>query len=232
MSIELTMEGAYANAAVENQWKKDRSFTAHGGDVEWTLAPKLRNITALDAGRSWSGTQNIDVTFSEACSGDATGWSVTVNGVAKTLTYVSGSGTQIWVMQIGATLHHGDVIRLTYDQATGTTVSTTGSVEINGVNAVQQPDLLSKRIRTTLRDKNNVLVTSEAGILTVIFEYGGGVLSAAAWGTLANKATVASDADGVVDMLYTGTGVVGDTVYAATLRVAAVESQIWTETVT
>ena len=227
------------------KWMKNRSFVAHGGDLTWTLAPKFRTISAVDADRSWTNsTQDIGVIFSEACSdaalsvgNPATGWSATVKNIgdseaAAAVTYRSGSGTQNWVLRLAALVKHGAIIKITYNTATGATVSTSGSVEINGVNAVPLPDQLTKRVRTTLKDKNNVLVTNEAGILTAIFEYGGGVLSAAAWMTLANKATVTSDASAICDMLYTGTAVVADTVYAATLRVAAVESQIWTETVT
>ena len=174
-----------ATDSLQLSWVKDRSFVAHGGDLTWCLAPKMRNVTALDAGRSWSGaTQNIGVIFSEAMSGDATGWSATVKPLstgieaAVGISYVSGSGTQAWVMQLATTLHHGDTFKISYDTATGATLSTSGSVEMNGVNTVQQPDGLSKRIRFILCDSTStpttpVPVVSES-VKAAILEYDGG----------------------------------------------------------
>jgi hypothetical protein len=194
---------------------------AHGAGLTWCLAPKLRTITVLDAGRDWTGSQNIGVIFSEACSGDATGWSCTVNGVTKTLTYVSGSGTQNWVMQIAAAIHHGDVIRLNYDTASGATVSTSDSVEINGLTAVQLPDQLSKRIRFILRDSQNALVASQS-VKAFIAEYDSGVVENAPqrlFGARTDKATVVTDAAGQFDMQYTGVAAVGGYAYVAVVEV-------------
>lgn len=202
-------------------WPPNRLFLPEKTQIAETLSPALRDITAVDSGRTWSTAQNIGVNFSEAVTGNATGWSATINGVAKTLTYVSGSGTPHWVFTIGGLLRNGDVLRLTYNTATGNTVSTSGSVEITGVNNVPFANQLSKRVRFILCDSADAVVANEA-VKSAILEYGGGVVSADAWASRANKATVTTAADGQFDALYTGTASVGGTVYAVVFR--AVES--------
>lgn len=204
-------------------WPANRNFAPSRPNIPETTLPAVLTISALDAGRSWSGlTQSIGISFSEAVTGDATGWSVSVNGVAKALTYVSGSGTQNWVMQIGALIHHDDVIRLTYSTATGNTLAVTDSAEIKGQVAVQFKDQLSKRIRFTLcaaasTPTTPVPVPNEA-VKAALMEYDSGVVANTNWMVQANKGTVTTDAAGGFDMQYTGSAVVGGTVYVAWFR--------------
>lgn len=210
-------------------WYAQRLFLPEDPKIEETISPALRTITAVDADRSWTGsTQNIGVIFSEPCSGDATGWSATVNGTAAAVTYVSGSGTQNWVFTLGALIHHADVIRLTYSTASGATVSTTGSVEINGVNAVQMFDQLSKRVRFILRSSTDAVVASES-VKVAVMEYDSGTVANSSWMLRSDKATVTTESNGQVDTVYTGTVAVGGSVYAAVIR--TVETMIVADTV-
>ena len=210
-------------------WRPNRLFLPEDPKIPETLSPALESVDVSDAGRSWSGiTQNISVNFSEAVSGDGAGWSCTVNGVSKTLTYVSGSGTVAWVFQIAALIHDGDIIRLTYDTATGSTVSTSGSVEITGLNNVPFRDLLTKRIRFILCDSNDAVVASEA-VKAALFDYDSNVVINDKWMLKTDKGTVTTDGSGQFDMQYTGTAAVGSQVYVAVIR--ATENMIVADTV-
>ena len=222
------MDGCYYPDSMLD-WCPSRLFLPEDPQIPETLSPALRTIEVVDAGRDWAGTQNINVIFSESCTGTAIGWSCTVNGVAKTLTYVSGSPGQTWVMQIGSLIKHGDVIRLTYDTAAGGTVSTTGSVQITGISAVELPDTLSKRIRFILCGSDDKPVESEA-VKAAIMEYDSGTMANANWMFRVNKATITTDANGQFDMEYNGVAPVGGKAYVAVIR--ATESMIVADTVT
>lgn len=193
--------------------------------LQETSAPGLGDVEVNDTGRSWSGnTQNINMTFTEAVNITATGWSITVNGVAKTLTYVSGTGTANVVFQVNTVIHDGDDIRISYDPSTGSTVSVTGSLAIKKLVGVEITENLSRRIRFTLCDKNDATVANEA-VKAAILEYHSAVVADEIsqgprpnWMTRANAATVTTDASGTFDMEYTGFYRGGSTVYVAVIR--------------
>lgn len=202
--------------------------------LDETAAPGLISPIVVDAGRSWSGTQSMSLKFTEAVTTDGTGWTATVNGVTKTFTYVSGSGTDTVIFSLAATIHDNDVVRLSYDPATGSTASVTGSVEINKLVGVMAPLTLSKRIHFTLCNSLDAVVSES--VKAAIFEYNGGsvtdgtaVGAAPGWMTRANAATVTTDGSGTFDMQYTGVARGGSTVYVAVIR--AVESLIVATTV-
>lgn len=229
MSLRLQCYADEIFYLTDLDWRANRLFLPERPKIPETLSPALESVGIGDGGRSWSGsTQDLAVNFNEACTGDATGWSATVNGVSKTLTYISGSGTQSWVFRVGALVHDGDVIRLTYDTATGTTKSSSGSVQITGVNNVPFADQLSKRIRFILCDKNDAVVASEA-VKAALFDYDSNIVINDKWMLKTDKGTVTTDGSGQFDMQYTGTAAVGSQVYVAVIR--ASENMIVADTV-
>ena len=215
------------------------------GDQQPTLqeteAPGLVEIDTTDADRSWSGnTQNFTLVFTEAVTlADTTGWSVTVNGVAKTLSYVSGTGTARVVFQMNVVKHDADVVKFSYDPAVGATTSVTGTLEIKAVTGFVVEGTLSRRVRFTLCNSLDVSVTSEA-VKAAILEYHGGVVaddityeplpivngvvmegprnSKTQWMGRANVGTVTTDGSALFDMEYTGIKRGGDFVYVAVIR--------------
>jgi hypothetical protein len=195
----------------------NRLFLPEKPNIPETLSPALRTVEVFDAGRSWAAnTQNVNVIFSEAC----------VNGVSKTLTYLSGSGSQIWVMTIGSLIKNNDIIRFTYDLASGDTKSTSGAIEITGVANIVTPNTVSKRIRFVLCDSADALVANET-VKSAILEYDSG--TGDRWMILANKASVTTDANGQFDALYAGPTPTGGTVIVSVFR--AVENMIVTDIV-
>jgi hypothetical protein len=206
--------------------------------LQETSAPGLGDVEINDTGRNWgANTQNINLTFTEAVTIDATGWSITVNGVGKSVSYVSGSGSASVVFQINTVVHDGDLVRISYDQATGGTVSVTGSVEVKQLTGVEITESLSRRVRFTLSDKNNAAVANEL-VKAALLEYHGGVVAdsitqsdspIANWMTRANVASVTTDGAALFDMEYKGPARGGAPVYIAVIR--AVESMIVATTV-
>lgn len=232
----------YANnnmmfTARQMKWQKDRTFMAHGAGLTWCLNPKTRTVEMNDTGRVWTGSQSFNLIFSEAVTSTGVGWSATVNGVAAGMTYVSGSGAQTLVFSFSVVVHRGDVILFTYNRATGDTVSVTGSVEINALNAVRLGDQLTKRIRFILCDSTStsatpVPVASET-VKAALMEYDGGVVDdppERLWMFRVNAASVVTDADGQFDMQYTGEAAVGGTAIAAVFRTGG-QNVIGTQTV-
>lgn len=190
-----------------------------------TSAPGLVDIEVNDSGRSLSAdTQNMTFTFTEAVNTSALGWSITVNGVAKTLTYVSGTGTAVAVFRVNVALHDNDVAKVSYDPTTGATTSVTGALQIKKIVGYVVEETLSRRIRFTLCDKNDAAVASEA-VKAAVLEYHGAVVADEItqgprpnWMTRANAATVTTDSSGVFDMEYTGFVRGGGNVYVVIFR--------------
>jgi hypothetical protein len=205
-----------------NDFPNRYRFTDLDPEIPEVLAPALMRMKSTDDGRSWSGsTQNVTMYFTEAVTIDASGWSITVNGVAKTLTYVSGSGTSDAIFQVNTTLHAGDVVKISYDQATGGTVAVTGGIEIKKLASVIQFDELSKRVRFLLCDSRDALVVSQS-VKAWIAEYDSGVVENAPqrlFGARTDKATVVTDAAGQFDMQYTGLVPVGGFAYVAVVEI-------------
>jgi hypothetical protein len=215
------------------------------GDQQPTLqeteAPGLVDIEMDDSGRSWSGnTQNCTLIFTEAVTlANTTGWSVTVNGTTKTLSYVSGTGTARIVFQINTVIHDADIVRFTYDPTVGATTSVTDTLEIKAVNGYLAEETLSRRVRFTLCDSLDANIASES-VKAAILEYHGGVVADdisygprpsvggvvvdapggmnLQWMARANVATVITDSSALFDMEYTGLKRAGDFVYVAIIR--------------
>lgn len=191
-------------------------WSNHADMTMWPqIIEQIQSDIAIDAQRSWTGnTQQFTLTFGEPMTGSVSGYSVTVNGGAQSLTYVSGSGTATWVFQIGALLHNGDVIVMTYSP--GTTVALASGVALlaqtNGIT-----NSLTKRVRFILCDSLDAPVANEA-VKSAVMEYDSGVVANTNWMLRANKETVTTAADGAFDALYTGTAAVGGTVYSAVIR--------------
>lgn len=194
--------------------------------LQETSAPGLGDVEVNDAGRSFAAnTQNINLTFTEAVTVSTTGWSLTVNGVSKTLTYVSGTGSANVVFRTNIAIHDGDDIRISYDPSVGNTVSVTGSLAIKKLVGVEVTESLSRRIRDNLCDANDAVVANES-VKMAVLEYSGDVVTPAytqgaappAWMSSANIYTVTTGADGSFDIAYTGFVRGGGSVYLAVIR--------------
>lgn len=211
-------------------------------NLKESTSPALGDVEVNEAGRSWSAnTHNINMQFTEAVTISATGWSMTVNSVAKTLTYVSGTGTSSVVFQVNTVIHDNDDIRISYDPAVGNTVSVTGSLAIKKLVGVEVTENLSRRIRFTLCDKNDANVANETVKASVLEYHNATVADDISYGPRAgiiglsglpdvlgganpqfmqraNVATVTTTAAALVDMEYTGAKRAGAFVYVAILR--------------
>lgn len=217
MSLRLQCYASEVWYLTDLPWRAQLRFPQERPQLAEVAAPAFQNFEIADAGRDWTGTTQITFNFSEAMTADATGWSLTVNGVSKTLTYVSGSGTQNVIFRVGAVLHHGDTLKISYDTVTGGTNSVTGSLEIKGLTAIPQNDQLTKRVRFVLCDSTDAPVANEV-VKSALLEYDSGVVANSLWGTLANKQSVTTDGSGNFDALYTGSVAVGGTAYCAIFR--------------
>ena len=85
-------------------------------------------------------------------------------------------------------------------------------------------------IRFTLKD-GDCKVVANTLVQLAVYAYGGGNVANPLWMVLEQKATPTTDANGLINIPYTGTDAVGDTVYVAVLIPGATQSVIWTTTV-
>lgn len=211
--------------------------------VNYTVPPP--SITAgsmADADRNWTTpSQDIAVTFSEAMQitpapsvGDTVaGLTAQVNGGANSaLTYVSGNATASWKVRRAELIQQNDTVVLDYDQATGIILAVDDSQELNTETDQAVTNNLTKRIRLTLKDKNNATVASET-VKYAVLEYDSGAPANANWMSRTDKGTVATDASGVLDVAYSGSTVVGSDVYVAVIRpnTTPTEAFVWHQAV-
>lgn len=230
MAFRYKFGGISLTSMSQNQWQpSDRLHDANTPSLSVLGAPEIQSSLMVDADRSWvTPFEDVEVQFSEAVAdasltlgAAATGFTITVNGVAQTTTYRSGSGTASWVLRAPLLVKNGDSVGVSYNKAAGATLAVSDSVEIETISQSFVTNNLSKRVRFTLRGSDNAIVPNET-VKANIMEYAGGTVANPTWGNQTNKASVLTDAAGLFDMQYSGAAPVGGQAYIAVLR--AVES--------
>jgi hypothetical protein len=194
---------------------------------------------AIDTGRGWTTPyQDVAVVFNTECQdaslspgGTATGHTIKIGGVPQTTTYQSGSGTAAWTLRIPVLCGGDAAITYSYDSAAGNTTAVDDSQEISAVTDVQVNNLLTKRIRFTLKDANGNPVVSET-VKMAVHLYNSGTATESPgdnvtldnpaggiWMRRVMTATPTTDTNGLIDIPYTGLSLVeGTTVYVVVYR--------------
>ena len=241
-------------------WVKDPDFgvalgnaaTAANTDVEidyvtlevfYTLPPtSLTAASMADGDRNWdTPSQDIALTFNEAVDitpapnvGDTiAGLTAQVNaGANSALTYVSGNATASWKVRRAELIQQNDTMVLDYSQASGAILSVATEQEIEEEVDFAVTNNLTKRIRLTLKDKNNNTVNSTT-VKYGILQYDSGAPANANWMTRDTKGTAATNASGLLDVQYTGSVAVGANVYVVVIQpdTTPTESFTWHQAV-
>ncbi len=172
-----------------------------------------------------------------------TGHTISIGGVAQTTNYQSGSGSDTWTLRVPVLFSYSSAITYSYDQSAGNTTSVTwgtGTEMITTTNRIVS-NQLTERIRFTLRRSSGDLAANETIKLAVNIYNGGTVdvigTSCAAynnqWMKQEMSLTTTTDANGVVDVAYTGASTVAGTVYIVVFRpdTSPTESMAWVDTV-
>jgi hypothetical protein len=190
-----------------------------------------------DANRDWTTPfQNVVVKFDAkmqdpalVVNGTATGHTISINGIAQTTKYISGSGFNEWTFQIPILVHQADLVTWSYNASIGATVTVMDGTELATVSNVSIANDLTKYIRFTLCNALDNLVANET-IKIAISSYAGGVATAVAWLSKQQYGTVTTDVNGLVFFVYTGANNSGDTVYVTVIRpdTSPTESMVWT----
>ena len=204
--------------------------------------PTVSSASMADADRNWdTPSQDIAITFSEAVditptpsAGDTVaGLTAQVNGGAGTaLTYRSGNATSSWKVRRAELIQQNDTVVLDYAQASGIILAVDDNAELTETVDAAVTNNLTKRVRLTLKDKNNANVASET-VKYGIFQYDSGAPANADWMTRDTKGTVATDANALLDVQYTGSVAVGADVYVVVIRpnTTPTESFVWNQVV-
>lgn len=100
---------------------------------EVTFPPEFTSATLNGAE---SGTQTLDLVFTEAVNITTAGWSVSATGGAVTVSSVSsGSGTTSPKLSLSRAIDGDETLTVSYDPGTGNTVGTSSSVELATLSA-------------------------------------------------------------------------------------------------
>lgn len=213
------------NAVVTGSIEIETGTAATEVVAPWTLSPRFSSASAGDGQRDWDAPyQDLTVIFDQAVQdpalsvgGAASGHTIKIGGAAQTTTYRAGSGTATWTLRVTALLRNGNTLSWSYDRAAGATVSVaTGREQLAATDKLVTNNL-TKRVRAKLRGKNDAVVASESVSMSV-HSYGTGSPANAAWMSREQKATVATDAAGLIDVQYTGAAAPLDAVYVAVIR--------------
>ena len=237
MCVRFYWSAAYGAVAQDRrQWMPSLEWHADSTVLPIDQAP-ASSIT--DDGRDWiAQTQDIAIDFARAMTDAslssgmaATGWSAKLNGTPTALTYRSGSGSNAWVLRIGALVRNGDALTVSYDPSSGNTRDPDGNEQVP-LTDLPATNSLTKRVRFTLKDKSDVAVANTS-VMLAIAAYASANPSDANWLQRSDSATLMTDGNGLVDAAYSGSANVGDTVYVATLHPAAApaQSMLWTSAV-
>lgn len=216
-----------------------------------STSPILSYAVAADANRNWTSPyQDIVVFFScdmqdaaLTANNPATGHTISINGTPQTTNYQSGSGSDTWTLRVPVLFDYSDAITYSYDQTAGNTTSVTwgtGTEMITTTNRVVS-NQLTERIRFTLRRASGDLATNETIKLAVNIYNAGSVDVIGTtcapynnqWMKQEMSLTTTTDANGVVDVAYTGASTVAGTVYIVVFRpdTSPTESMAWVDTV-
>ena len=213
------------------------------GGYKWLMRMKTQGKytygRATDANRNWTTPyQDIVVVFNTKCQdaalspgGIATGHTIKINGTPQTTTYQSGSGTATWVLRIPVLCDRDDAITYSYDATAGNTTAVDNNQEIATVTDLQVNNLLTKRIRFILKGSDNNPVVSET-VKMAVHLYNSGTATEGAgdnvtpdnpqggiWMRRVMNTTPTTDANGLIDVLYTGQNqAVGTTIYVVVYR--------------
>ena len=213
--------------------------------VTYTIPPpSISSGSMADSGRDWTvETQEISITFSEAMKkqsgsynvGDTIpGLTAQINGGANSaLTYVSGQTTATWVVKRAELIQNNDTVVVDYAQASGEIYdNATGLIELDEQADKSITNNLTKRVRVTLKDKNNNTVVSET-VKYALMEYDSATPANANWMSRTDKGTVATDTNGLFDVQYTGSTTVGSAVYVIVIRpnTTPTECFVWNDNV-
>jgi len=204
--------------------------------------PTISAASMADADRNWDTPyQDIAITFSESVDitptpnvGDTVaGLTAQINGGANAaLTYQSGNGTASWKVRRAELIQQNDTVVLDYSQAGGSILAVDDNAELSETVDFAVTNNLTKRVRLTLKDKNNAVVASTT-VKYGIFQYDSGAPANANWMTRDTKGTATTTAAGLLDVQYTGTVAVGATVYVAVIQpnVTPTEAFVWDQAV-
>ena len=204
--------------------------------------PTISSASMADADRDFDVPfQDIAITFSEAVDitpapavGDTiAGLTAQVNGGANVaLTYRSGNATASWKVRRAELIQQNDTVVLDYAQASGIILAVDDNAELSETVDAAVTNNLTKRIRLTLKDKDNNTVNSTV-VKFGIFQFDGGVPANANWMTRDTKGTTTTSAAGVLDVEYTGAVAVGANVYVVIIQpnTTPTQSMVWTDTV-
>jgi hypothetical protein len=184
--------------------------------------PTISSASMGDADRNYETPyQDIAITFSEAVDitptpslGDTVaGLTAQVNGGANAaLTYVEGNGTASWKVRRAELIQQDDTVVLDYAMASGIILAVDDEAELRETTDQAVTNNLTKRIRETIKDKNNTNVASES-VSYGIHQFDAGLPANANWMTRDQKGSSTTSAAGVFDVEYTGALAVGATVY-------------------
>ena len=223
------------------------------GDNKWLMKRKVNGRysygNSQDSNRNWTTPyQDIVVVFQSKAQdaalspgGVATGHTISVNGSPQTTNYQSGSGTSVWVLRVPVLFDKDDAVTYSYNDAVGNTTKVSDGLEIDLVADVHVTNLLTKRIRFTLKKSDNTVAANET-VKLAVSKYNSGVATegpgdnvtgdnpqGGIWMGREMNATPTTDANGLLDIPYNGGSAVGGTVYVTVIRTNASpsESMIW-----
>ena len=204
--------------------------------------PTISSAAMADADRNWDTPyQDIAITFSEAVDitpapnvGDTiAGLTAQVNGGANSaLTYVSGNTTATWKVRRAELIQQNDTVVLDYSQASGAILAVDDNAELSETVDTAVTNNLTKRIRLTLKDKNNNVVVATS-VKYGIFQYDSGDPANANWMTRDEKGVALTSGLGLLDVPYTGGVAVGSNVYVVVIQpdTTPTEAFVWPQVV-
>ena len=216
------------------------------GAKKWLL--KTKSSSGFVGGYAINSNRDFDTPFLDivvefnakvqdaalTVGGIATGHIIKLNGAAQTTTYQNGSGTGRWVLRIPVLVDAIDTLTYSYD-GTGNSTDVFNSAAILTVTDQKVNNLLTKKIRFVLKKADNTVDVSET-VNIAICQYSTETLVNdpwALWMTRQQQQTTTTDGNGHIDMDYSGSNTVGDTVYVIILRPGSspTESLIWATTI-
>jgi hypothetical protein len=119
------------------------------GDVEFVPVLTAAVVNTADS-------NVLNLTFDVAVNFTTTGWSLSATGGAVTLSSVaSGSGTTEIRVYLSRVIANGETVTISYNPATGSTVATTGGVEVGTISAQSVTNNVAAAGSTLLSDNFN-----------------------------------------------------------------------------
>ena len=173
----------------------------------------------------------VDITPAPNVGDTIAGLTAQVNGGANSaLTYRSGNGTTNWKVRRSELIQQNDSVTLDYSQASGAILAVDDNVEILEEVDLAVTNNLTKRMRLILKNKDNNVVASVT-VKYGIFQFDGGAPANANWMTRDVKGTTTTDANGLIDVEYTGALAVGSDIYVTIIQpnVTPTESFTWNQ---